>query len=105
MVRIGPRARGAIAPVLCPGWDNIDGDFYREKCLKQALLHFLTSNYPSGGHFPRPDPAPVHDARATAILLAGAEVPTVAREINPPAVPQLRPIEIFWGMFGQEAGA
>ena len=49
-----------------------------------------------------PDLATAHYARATATSLTEAEVPTVTREMNPPNVPQLRPIEDFWGFLKQE---
>ena len=38
--------RGITATVICPSRGNIDGDFYREKCLKQVLLPFLNTQYP-----------------------------------------------------------
>ena len=84
-VAISPR--GITTPVICPSRGNIDGDFYREKCLKQVLLPFLNTQYPSGGYIFWPDLATAHYARATADLLSEVEVPTVACDMNPPNTP------------------
>ena len=102
LVWIAISPRGVTTPVICPSRGNIDGDFYREKCLKQVLLPFLASRYPTGGYIFWPDLATAHYARATVDMLAEAEVPVVARDMNPPNAPQLRPIEDFWGMLKQE---
>ena len=40
----------------------------------------------------------VHCAHAKVDCLREVEVPTVARDLNPPNVPQIRPIEDFWGI-------
>ena len=97
-----PQGGGVTAPVICPSRGNINGEFYREKCIKQTLLPFLATHYPSGGYVFWPDLATAHYARATATLLTEAEVPTVTREMNPPNLPQLRPIEDFWGFPKQQ---
>ena len=81
--------RGITTPVICPSRGNIDGDFYREKCLNQVLLPFLNTQYPSGGYIFWPDLVTAHYARATTDLLSEAEGPTVASDMNPRAYPRV----------------
>ena len=47
-------------------------------------------------------PAVTHYTRDTVQFLEEAGVDTLKRDDNPPNVPQLRPIEDFWGVMKQE---
>ena len=49
-VWVGISPRGVTRPVICPSSGNIDGKFYREECLKKALLSFLALKYRTGGY-------------------------------------------------------
>ena len=99
-VAISPR--GVSSPVICPSRTNVGGDFYRRECLQKKLFPFLREQYPHGGFIFWPDLAAAHYAKQTVTLLEEAGVPFVARDENPPCVPQLRPIEDFWGIVKQE---
>ena len=45
-----------------------------------------------------PDLANAHYAKATTALLDHLDIPFVPKELNPPNVPELRPIENFWSL-------
>ena len=98
-VAISPR--GISRPVITPSRANVNGAVYREKCIKGELLPFLAQHYPHGGYVFWPDLAASHYARETLELLDRSHVRYVPREKNPPNVPQLRPIEDFWGLMKQ----
>ena len=99
-VAISPR--GISRPVICPSRANVSGELYREQCLKKVLFPYLEQHYPRGGYVFWPDLAASHYARETLDLLENAHVKFVPREENPPNVPQLRPVEDFWGLMKQE---
>ena len=66
------------------------------------LFPFLNENYPERDMIFWPDLASSHYAGKTLEFLEGAKVPVVARAMNPPCTPQLRPIEDLWGVIKQE---
>ena len=94
--------RGVSKPVILPSRVNVGGEIYQEKCLKEGLLPFLSAKYPHEGFIFWPDLAAAHYARETLQFLQDAGVPVVGRDDNPPNVPQLRPIEDYWGLLKQE---
>ena len=87
--------------MILPSGSNVTGDTYRRNCLRDGLLPFLKEKYPDGGYLFWPDLAAAHYARETIYFLENAGVPMVRREDNPPCVPQLRPVEDFWGILKQ----
>ena len=99
-VAISPK--GVSRPIICPSRAKIGGDFYRKECLQKGLLPFIQEHYPRGGYNFWPDLAAAHYARKTTALLEEAGVSFIAREENSPCVPQLHPIEDFWGIIKQE---
>ena len=88
-------------PVICPSRANIDGNFYRQECLKKVLLPYLARYYPDGDNVFWPDLASPHYAQDTLKLLKEAPMSFVPHGQNPPNVPQVRPIEDFWCLVKQ----
>ena len=101
LVWLAMSPRGITRPVAMPSRGNVTGEVYREKCLKGVLLPFIEAQYPNHDVLFWPDLATAHYARQTTMLLEEAGVPVVARDMNPPCAPQIRPIEDLWGLIKQ----
>ena len=97
MVWLAISPGGISEPFFCHWRGSLDGEMYREDCLKRRLVPFLQEKHEDGNYVFWPDLASAHYAKATQELLKTLDVNFVPRDINPPNVPQLRPIENFWG--------
>jgi hypothetical protein len=74
----------------------IDGPIYLEQCLKRRLLPFINCHHRDSNFIFWPDLASAHYS-GVAIEWMSENLNFVGKEINPPNVPQARPIESFWG--------
>ena len=81
--------------------ESINSDVYTEECLSQRLLPFLHRYHPDFNYIFWPDLASAHYSNAT-IAWMDENINFVAKSINPPNVPQARPIENFWGCLAQK---
>ena len=90
-IAISPR-RGVLKPVIIQSGTNVNGEVYREMCLRRGLLPFIGEKYPDGGYLFWPDLAAAHYACDTVQFLEEAGVATLNRDDNPTNVPQLCPI-------------
>ena len=79
----------------------IKSAIYIDECLEQRLLPFIHEYHPDFNYIFWPDFASAHYSKETTIWL-DENVNYVAKEINPPNVPQARPIENFWGCLAQK---
>lgn len=86
---------------FAPSRGAMNGEMYREECLERRLIPFLQEHHADGDYVFWPDLASCHYARATLDLLEANDIPYVPKESNPPNVPQLRPVEHFWGLLKQ----
>lgn len=84
-----------------PSRGCIDGETYRRECVEKRLLPFIQEHHADGDYVFWPDLASAHYAHATLELLQEHNVPFVPKEANPPNMPQLRPVENFWGVLKQ----
>lgn len=74
---------------------TINKEIYIKECLTKRLLPFIRKhNIPT---LFWPDLAPAHYANDTLQFLDANGVAYVPKELNPPNVPQCRPIEHYWG--------
>ena len=73
---------------------SINQDVYMEKCLLPNLLPFLDGE---PDHIFWPDLARAHYAKRTLDFLELHNVNVVPKDMNPPNMPQCRPIEDFFG--------
>ena len=73
----------------------VNSEIYIEECIKKRLTPFIME------HDKRiiflPNLASSHYSQRTITTLNELSIPFVPKSSNPPAVPELRPIEIFWG--------
>ena len=75
----------------------MDADTYRTKCLPK-LQKFIHENYRGQKVIFWPDLAPAHYQKDVLKTMAEMEIPVVAKADNPPATPQIRPIERLWAL-------
>ena len=76
---------------------SMDAHIYRTNCLPK-LQDFIKDNYRGKKVIFWPDLAPAHYQRDVLETLTAMKIPFVAKEDNPPASPQLRPIERLWAL-------
>lgn len=75
---------------------SINTDVYVNQCMKKGLLPFLKSHNKSTLFWP--DLATCHYAGKTLSWYRENNVNFLEKAINPPNVPQLRPIERYWAL-------
>lgn len=73
----------------------MNGATYRKECLPR-LKEFIERYHSADDVIFWPDLATAHYEKSVREELKRLKIPVVARAENPPAVPQLRPIEKFW---------
>lgn len=78
----------------------MNGDFYEKKCIPM-VNKFIKTHHRGKDVIFWPDLATAHYKASVTKRLEELKIPTVAREHNPPAAPQIRPIERFWSQLKQ----
>ncbi|OXA48712.1 hypothetical protein Fcan01_16653 [Folsomia candida] len=81
-------------PVVLEG--NINQDIYLKNCVKAGLEAFINRFHKNDKVLFWPDLATCHYAKKVTEYLRKKNIDFVPKYINPPNVPQLRPIEKFW---------
>ncbi|OXA56905.1 Transposable element Tcb2 transposase [Folsomia candida] len=81
-------------PVVLEG--NINQDIYLKNCVKAGLEAFINRFHKNDKVLFWPDLATCHYAKKVTEYLRKKNIDFVPKDINPPNVPQLRPIEKFW---------
>lgn len=77
---------------------SINGQIYQNECLKKRLLPFLSKHYNNDNSYVFwPDLASSHYSRTTQSFMRDHRIQFVEKNANPPNMPQIRPIEDFWG--------
>lgn len=79
---------------------TIDTANYIEECLKKRLIPFLKKH--EGSTLFWPDLATAHYAKRTIEWYIVKNVNFVPKELNPPNVPELRPVERYWALVKQK---
>lgn len=87
--------RGISEPVFFKGGLAVNAQVYNEKCVP-ALSNFIEKYHRKEKIVFWPDLASSHYAKSTIENLKDKKIEFVPKEMNPPNVPQLRPIETFW---------
>ena len=89
---------GHSKPLFVPSRGNVNGNVYRSECIMRRLVPFLQQYHEDGDYVFWPDLASSHYAKDTVALLRDQNINFVRKQDNPPNLPQLRPIEKFWGI-------
>ena len=95
LVWIAISPRGRSRPVIFNSKLNVTAKVYQDKMIRPYLHPFLQEKYPTGGYVFWPDLARVHYAKSTVELLDELGILLLPKDQNPPAAPQIRPIELF----------
>lgn len=98
LVWLAVSQRGISAPFIAPSGTAINQHIYLKECIIKRLLPFIEKYHSEGNYVFWPDLASSHYAKIVLNYLKENEVKFVAKEDNPPAVPELRPIENFWSI-------
>ena len=75
---------------------NVTAAFYKKWMVEEMLQPFLETHYPDRDYVFWPDNASSHYAEETQEVFRAHHINFVELDSNPPAMPQLRPIEVFW---------
>ena len=81
--------------------EAVNGYVYLEECLKKRLLPFIEKYHQDSPYIFWPDLASSHYAGVCTEWMTG-KINFVEKGINPPNIPQARPIENFWGDLSQK---
>ncbi|CAF4523611.1 unnamed protein product [Rotaria magnacalcarata] len=71
---------------------------YLKECINKGLLPFIEKYHHNGNYLFWPDLASAHYSNLVKERLHEKSVPLVARQDNPPNVPQARSIETVWAL-------
>lgn len=94
--------RGISAPLILSSKSvSINQNVYLNDCLKKRLLPFIQDKHSDGNYLFWPDLASAHYA-GSCVSWMEDNINFVAKNMNPPNVPQARPIENFWGDLTQK---
>lgn len=86
---------------------TLKAEEYRIECLEKRLIPFIKRYHPNSDVLFWPDLASIHYEKSVQNCLKDNNIEFVAKECNPPNVPNARPIEKFWNlckrMYGQRS--
>ena len=102
LVWIAISPKGISKPFFQRSGLAVNKEIYQQKCIIQRLLPFINDYHADRNILFWPDLASSHYASTTLQCFEDNDIPFVEKELNPPAVPNLRPIENFWGILKQE---
>ena len=102
MVWLALSPKGISKPYFCQANVAVTKEIYSEKCIRQRLYPFINENHNDGYYLFWPDLASSHYSRLTMEIFDELGINVVPKTKNPPCVPQLRPIEHFWGILKAE---
>lgn len=94
--------QGMSKPFFCPSGLAINKEIYSDECITKRLHPFLLEHHSDRNYLFWPDLASAHYAQHSLKKFEDLGIQFVPKEKNPPNVPQLRPIEDFWGLLKQE---
>ena len=76
----------------------INAEIYTKECLKARLLPFIKKHHAKDNYVFWPDLASAHYAETALDFLIENMINHVDKLDNPPALPEIRPIERFWAL-------
>jgi len=96
LVWIAISNKGCSDVFFLPKNGSINSEIYTNECILKRLLPFLKNHYPNEDYIFWPDLATSHYSKYTVQFFIQHKIKFIEKQINPPNVPQLRPIEKFW---------
>jgi hypothetical protein len=98
MVWIAMSAKGLSDPFILKSGTAINASLYIKECLNERLVKFIAQHHSDDKYIFWPDLATSHYANLTQAEYSRLKIKVVPKELNPPNVPQVRPIENFWSI-------
>jgi hypothetical protein len=83
--------RGVSLPFFLERPNSMDGNTYREECIRKRLVPFIQQYHMADSVIFWPDLASAHYARQTTALLQELNIPFIQHHENPPNLPQCSP--------------
>jgi transposase len=96
LVWIAFSSRGFAKPFFMRSRGAINAKTYSKRCIIKRLVPFLREKHSDNNYLFWPDLASSHYANETLKTFNEHNVKFVPKDMNPPNVPQLRPIEDLW---------
>lgn len=102
LVWIAISEKGISKPLIrCVDAPAINQDIYLNECLVKRLMPFIHEHHSDVNYIFWPDLASSHYANKV-VSWMDENINYVHKDMNPPNVPQARPIENFWGYLSQK---
>lgn len=95
-------SKKGISKVFFCHASSMNKEIYASQCIRKRLLPFIEELHSDGNYLFWPDLASCHYAHDVIDTFVETGINFVHKDLNPPNVPQLRPIEDFWGMLKQK---
>jgi hypothetical protein len=102
LVWIAISNRGISKPFIMKSKGAINCNNYSTECIRKRLLPILKEKHSDNNYVFWPDLASSHYGNTTIETYKKYGIKFLPREMNPPNVPQLRPIEDFWSILKQK---
>ena len=90
--------KGISKPFFIKSGLAVNQEINLKDCIKKRLVPFIKAHHSDGKYIFWPDLASSHYANTVTDFLDEKNINYVKRKENPPNVPELRPIEDFWGI-------
>ena len=102
LVWVAFSAKGVSQPLIVPCKSvSISQHIYLTECLQKRLLPFIQKHHQDNNYVFWPDLATSYFAKSCFDWMS-KNIPFLWNSMNPPNVPQARPIENFWGDLAQK---
>ena len=93
-----------VKAIFCAKWARSQSVYqfiYLNECIKKKrLVPFIKEHHFNDQYLFWPDLASSHYAKTVVTYFKEQKINFVEKEDNPPNVPECRPIEDFWSIFG-----
>ena len=101
MIRLTVSSKGVREPYIHRSNGSINADVYLNQCVKSKLIPFIKKHHANDDIIFWPDLPRAHYSKEVLTYFDEASIPIVPKTINPPNIPQGRPIEDFWDVLVQ----
>ena len=101
LVWVAISEKGISEPYIAPSGNAVTAAVYIKECLPK-LVDFINKYHSNDNYVFWPDLASAHYAKLTLKAYEDMNVKYLPKDVNPPNVPQLRPIETFWSNLQQK---
>ena len=98
LVWLAMSSKGVSSILIRPSGNAINQHVYLNECIQKRLVPFIKKHHIGTKYVFWPDLASSHYARSVVDWLQSNNISFVPKESNPANVPEVRPIEDFWGI-------